>query len=493
MTYNLSKSKYQSGLQCKKKLWLEINDREKASPLSKAVERIFEQGTEVGIEARKRFPSGLLIEYDRTNPSSSVEKTKEAIKDGAEILFEGAFFYDDTLILADILTKNEDSTWDLIEVKSSTKVKNEHIPDLAIQKYVIEGAGLKVNKTHLMHLNSKCVYPDLSTLFVIEDVNQQVEELSESVPNNVVGFKEVISEEAEPNVAIGLQCKDPHECSFKEYCWEFAGDKAVFDIPSLSKKKKVILQDKGILTLEQLTKEHPLSDSEWEYVNRILNEGIDINKDGIRQMLCELEYPIHFLDFETYNPAIPYFDGMSPYSQFPFQYSCHVLGENGKLDHYEYLHIDNTDPRKPLAEMLLSSISGAGSVVAYFTGFEKSVLENLCGCFPEYSERLQSIIDRLWDQLNIFRYYYKHYAFGGTNSLKSVLPVVVPELSYEDLEVQGGTDAQAVWDEMINTEDEEQKERMIKELKEYCRMDTLAMVEIHRKLLDVLRVTVLLS
>ena len=482
MTYNLSKSKYQSGLQCKKKLWLEINDREKASPLSKAVERIFEQGTEVGIEARKRFPGGLLIEYDRTNPSSSVDKTQEAIKDGAEVLFEGAFIFDDVLVLADVLLKNNDNSWDFIEVKSTTKVKAQHIPDLAIQKYVIEGAGLIINKTNLMYLNSRCVYPNFDNLFVIEDVSQQVADLSESVPNNVMGFKEVISEEAEPDTAIGPQCNDPYECSFKEYCWEFAGNRAVFDIPGLNKNKKVILQDKGILTLEQLPKDFPLSDTQWDYVHRILNKDTYIDIEGIREKLNELEYPIHFLDFETYNPAIPYFDGMSPYNQFPFQYSCHVLGENGELDHYEYLHTENTDPRKPLAEMLLSSISGAGSVVAYFAGFEKSILENLCECFPEYSAKLQSIIDRLWDQLIIFKYHYKHYAFGGTNSLKSVLPVVVPELSYEDLEVQGGTDAQAVWDEMINTDDEKQKERMIKELKEYCRMDTLAMVEIHKKL-----------
>jgi len=350
MTYNLSKSKYQSGLQCKKKLWLDINDREKASPLSKAVERILEQGTEVGIEARKRFPGGLLIEYDRTNPSSSVDKTQEAIKDGAQVLFEGAFIFDGVLVLADVLRKNKDGSWDLIEVKSTTKVKAKHIPDLAIQKYVIEGAGLKVNKSHLMHLNSECVYPDIGKLFVIEDVSEEVDELFKSVPQDVSHFKEVISQETEPDTAIGPQCNDPYECSFKEYCWEFAGDKAVFDIPGLN--------NKGILTLEQLPKDFPLSDTQWDYVHRILNKDTYIDIEGIREKLNELEYPIHFLDFETYNPAIPYFDGMSPYNQFPFQYSCHVLGENGELDHYEYLHTENTDPRKPLAEMLLSSISG---------------------------------------------------------------------------------------------------------------------------------------
>jgi len=325
----------------------------------------------------------------------------------------------------------------------------------------------------------------LKNLFVIEDVTDKVEKLYESVLQNLAVFKDIISEEAEPDVAIGPQCNDPYECSFKEYCWEFTGDKAVFDIPSLNRNKKVILQDKGILTLEQLPQDFPLSENQREYVHRILNKDKHIDEDGIREKLNELEYPIHFLDFETDSPAIPRLDSMSPYNLLPFQYSCHVLVESGTLEHYEYLHTDKSDPRKPLIESLLSCISGAGSVIVYNAGFEKIVLRDLCECSPEYSAKLQSIIDRLWDQLYIFKYYYKHYAFGGTNSLKSVLPVVVPELSYDKLEVQGGTDAQAVWDEMINTDDQEEKERMINELKEYCRMDTLAMVEIHRKILNV--------
>jgi len=194
MNYKLSKSKYQSGLQCKKKLWLEINDREKASPLSKADERIFEQGTEVGIEARKSFPGGLLIEYDRSNPSSSVEKTKELIKDGAEVLFEGAFFYDDTLILADILTKNEDSTWDLIEVKSTTSVKPQHIPDLAIQKYVIEGTRYLLTAKKIGYFFD-AKYHDLLTLkfgvlvlYAYYAQGKGVErQLPDSINKNIIG------------------------------------------------------------------------------------------------------------------------------------------------------------------------------------------------------------------------------------------------------------------------------------------------------------------
>jgi len=472
-----------SGLQCIKKLWLDIHDGEKATPLSKADKRILDQGTYVGVEARKMFPGGLLIEYDRSNLSGSVEKTRDAIKEGAEVLFEAAFTYDDVLVLVDVLKKNKDGSWDLIEVKSTNSIKDQHLPDLAIQKYVLKGNGLTINKSALMHLNPECVYPELGNLFVIDDISEDVNNLLAYIPQNLQNLKNVISQQTEPDVAIGLQCNDPYECSYKEYCWKFADNNAVFDIPNLDKDKKAILRDKGILTLEQLTDEHPLSDANWEYVDRMLNNGIDIDKDGIRAKLNELEYPIHFLDFETYNPAIPRFEGMSPFKQFPFQYSCHVFRKDGQLDHCEYLHDDKSDPRLPLLESLLGCIEGNGSVIAYYATFEKIVLRDLSRWFPNYRVQIELIIDRLWDQLVVFRNHYKHYGFGSTNSLKSVLPVVVPELGYEDLEVQGGSDAQAVWEEMINTDDEHEKQRMIKDLKEYCRMDTLAMVEIHKRLI----------
>ena len=204
----------------------------------------------------------------------------------------------------------------------------------------------------------------------------------------------------------------------------------------------------------------------------------------IQSLLAELEYPIHFLDFETDNPPIPIFDGLRPFQQFPFQYSCHIMELGGKVTHHEYLHTDKSDPRKHLLESLLNHVSETGSVVVYKASFEKGVLKDLADYFPEHTLTLQSIIDRLWDQLVIFQKHYMHPDFCGSNSLKAVLPVLVPSLCYEDLDVQDGLEAQAVWNLMLNTTNETKKSEMIEHLKAYCRLDTLATVEIHKVLCE---------
>lgn len=199
-------------------------------------------------------------------------------------------------------------------------------------------------------------------------------------------------------------------------------------------------------------------------------------------MLTKLACPIHFLDFETDAPAVPRFDRLHPYENYPFQFSCHVLSADGDLAHYEYLQENDCDPRPSLLDDLLEAIGPAGSVVAYNATFEKGVLKVLMTWFPEEALTLQSIIDRLWDQLTVFQKYYTDYRFDGSNSLKSVLPVLVPSMSYEDLAVRQGDEAQSVWNRMIKLPPGEEQSRLIKDLKNYCRQDTLAMATLHQYL-----------
>jgi len=484
---NLSKSKYLSGLQCEKKLWLEINDPNKATTITKAQQRIFDQGTEVGIMAREEFPGGTLIKFDRFNLKKSVEETIRAISNDVSTIYEGTFLYDDTYVLADIINKNDDDTWDIIEVKSSTKVKDEHFPDLAVQKYVLEGTGLRINKTHLMHINKDCVYPDLSDLFQIEDVTTEVNNVLGAFSINLQAFKSVILKQAEPDIIIGPQCKAPYECSFKDYCWEYVGKRSVFDIPRIHENKQLELREAGILTIDQIPDDYPLSDNQKAYIQRILNHEIQINYEGIKEKLQELEYPLYFLDFEADNPAIPRFNGMKPYQFFPFQYSCHILYENGKMEHSEYLHPDDTDPRLPLANSLLECIPQDGSIIVYNANFEKRILSSLAAQFEEYKDKIISVTYRIWDLLDIFNYCYKHYGFGYSNSLKNVLPVIAPHLNYETLKVQDGSEARVEWLEMIRCEDDIDKKKIADSLREYCSMDTLAMVEIHKVLDNLFR------
>ena len=481
----LRRSNYLNGLQCHKRLWYEQNHPGRATPTSRSQQRLLDQSREVRRLARERFPEGRLI--DTTDPREAVEQTQEAINSGISCIFEASFIFNDTWwVRCDILEKGSNS-WKIIEVKASNKVKKEHLPDLAIQKHVLTEYGIPISGTQLMHTNRECVYPDLSNLFTIEDVTDRVNQQMDDVPNNIEAFKTILDEDVEPNVSIGEQCDKPHRCPFKEYCWRGVPKCcSIFTIPQLGWDKKTELVERDILGIHDLPDDFrrtELTENQRDYVNIVLNNQPEIDNEAIRNKLSELKYPIHFFDFETSNPAVPRFEGLRSYQQFPFQYSCHILKSDGSLTHREYLHTDTTDPRLPLLESLLNHISDVGSVVVYSASFERRVLEDLAQFFPEHSTALQSIISRLWDQLVIFRHHYKHPEFYGSNSLKAVLPVLVPCLSYEDLDIQEGNDAQAVWNIMIKTTNEEARDNMINNLKAYCKMDTLATVKIHKALL----------
>ena len=463
----------------------------RAADTSRSQQRRLDQSKEVGILARKCFTEGVLI--DAIDPLVSVEQTEAAINRGDTCFFEASFIFDGVLVRCDILQKDSNS-WKIVEVKASTVnstvkkskiAKEEYLHDLAIQKYVLTGCGLSVSETQLMLINSKeCVYPDLSNLFSIVDATDQVDPLMADVNSNIETFKTILAGNDEPPVLIGQQCEKPYPCPFKEYCWRDVPEKSIFTISRLHPNKQNDLIKKGIFSLEDVPADYPLSDRQWMYVNSVQNEQPMIDNPAIQRLMGELEYPIHFLDFETDNPPIPRFDGLRPYQHFPFQYSCHVLHLDGTVEHYEYLHTDTSDPRNTLLESLLNHVSSDGSIVVYEARFEKGVLKDLASYFPEHALTLQSIIDRLWDQLDIFRNHYVHPDFCGSNSLKDVLPVLVPSLRYEDLDVQDGLEAQAVWNLMLNTTSETRKNEMIEDLKAYCKLDTHATLEIHKVLCE---------
>ena len=482
MSNHLTKSKYLSGLQCYKRLWYEKNHPERKASTSISQQRRFDQSKEVGILARDHFPEGVLI--NAIAPPNSVEQTEEAMTEGNSCIFEASFVFNDVLVRCDILQKDSNA-WRIIEVKASTSVKEEHLQDLAIQKYLLTGQGVNISETQLMLINNKeCVYPDLSNLFIIEDVTDRVDQLMNSVQSNIETFKTILDGNDEPQVLIGEQCDKPNTCPFKTHCWEDIPERSIFTIPYLSKHKKAELVEKGIFSLEDVPANYPLSQKQRAYIDSIPGNQPEINTTAIKHLLSDLEYPIHFLDFETDNPAIPRFDGLRPYQHFPFQYSCHVLHSDGAVEHHEYLHTNTSDPRSPLLESLLNHVSTSGFVVVYKASFERERLKDLAASFPAHTLTLQSIIDRLWDQLVIFQNHYKHPDFGGSNSLKDVLPVLVPSLRYENLDVQDGLEAQAVWNLMLNTKNERGKNEMIEHLKAYCELDTLATLEIHKVLCE---------
>lgn len=482
MTY-LTKTAYLAYSQCHKAFWLAAYQPDLAGPPNPATQRRLRAGQEVDRRAREEFPNGRAIPY-RPHPEEMAPLTAVAIAEGAPTLFQATFHVADLLVKVDILTRT-DAGWHLIEVKSSTRYKpEEHLADVAFQWYVLAQAGLPVVQASLMHLNKECRYPDLSNLFALTDITDSVKAFLPQVEADISIMRQIaVQSTAVPDMSIGRHCTKPNPCSFHAHCWQGVNGLTIYDIPRLNDKRERPLQDAGILYLADIPADYALTAAQREFVDFFGQQQINIDHTAVRQALAGLEYPLYFFDFETIDYAIPAFAGCKPYQQTPFQYSCHILEADGTVSHRAYLHTDTDDPRRPLTESLLSHIGPTGSLIAYNIPFERGVLHHLAEQFPEYSTWLREMADRLWDQLPIFRQHYRDYRFGKSNSLKAILPVVAPALSYEQLAVQNGEQAQVVWEQMIREGDTAVKEQLADQLRAYCHLDTLAMVEIHHVLL----------
>lgn len=486
MSFPISKTQFLAGLHCPKRLWLSICKPEYASPTSFADQQRLKQGEAIGLAAREAFPEGVLIEGSLKH---ALEQTWESTVVGVEVncLFEPVFIYDDILVRCDILRRLPSGHWEIVEVKSATKLKDEHIADLTLQHYVLEGLGLTIEKTSLMVVNPTARnWRAVEQRFNLHDVTTAVLQWRQQLPQKLHQFRELLKVSTAPIVPIGNHCDRPHPCPFKGHCWQDVPRVSVFDIPRLSSDKLQQLLTANILHPQDIPPDFPLSPAQKNFVQRILEDRADINQALIQSLFSKLVYPLYFFDVETHSSAIPRFAGLHPYERCVFQFSCHRLDADGHCQHFEYLHSQPSDPRLPLLMALLAHIGDQGSVVVYNLSFERGVLQQLAVAYPTYAPQINRIIDRLWDLQVVFKKAYIHPGFQGSCSLKKVLPVLVPELSHQDLAIQTGSDAPLVWERLLDCDNEPERQEMIDQLRQYCRLDTLGMVEIYRVLRQLL-------
>ena len=472
----LTKSRVLDGVQCQKRLWLQTNQSDRARRLSLGEERIIRQGREVDQMARKLYSGGRQVVA--RNNDAALKETRALMAGGAKCLFQAAFSASDALVRCDILRRNGDA-WDIVEVKSSTRRKDEHIDDLAVQWHVAESAGVPLAEAFLLLVNSggKCVFPDLSNLMYEAEVTDEVQEIASRIPDLLRELGTTLDAPDAPDIPIGRRCFSPRECPFTEHCWKAVPDASFHTIPRLGWDKKEDLIARGVLRAADA--DVPLTKNQQRYVNAVRSGQPDVDAAAVRAQLAELEFPLHFLDFETINPAIPRFAGMRPYQSFPFQFSCHILrGTDGKEEHREFLHLDSADPRRPLLSALLECVGEAGSIVVHHKQMEAGVLEGLFDIAEVgEAERLSGMLGRLWDLEAVFKKNCLHPEFLGRTSMKAILPVIAPAMSYGNLKIQEGNDAMAAWDLTIRGE-----ENYADALREYCKRDTGGMVEIYRHL-----------
>ncbi len=478
----LSKSRFTSGLQCHKQLWWRVHEPG-ASELvpDEAQQAIFDQGTRVGEAARGHVPGGVLVDRRYNDYEGRLADTTRAIEAGAGVLYEASFVADSVFVAVDILAR-EPAGWRVIEVKSSTKVKDEHLPDAAIQVHVLRQAGLAVTGAELMVLNRACTYPDLSNLFTRQDVTAQVESLLADIPSEVAAQLAMLRGPL-PDVAIGPHCETPYPCPFASRCWPPVPAHHVSTLFRIGRRAGD-LQAQGYNTIHELPDGLELK-PQAERQRRAVQAGRLVVEGDLAGALSRFERPIAFLDFETVQFAIPIWDGCHPYDQVVAQFSCHRERPDGGLDHFEWLPEAPGDPRAEIARRIVEACEGARTVVAYNASFEKMCLTSLAAALPDQAAALQTVIDRLADPLPVVRGHVYHPDFGGSFGLKAVLPALVPDLGYGDLEIaEGGSAsrelAKLVVDDpaMPPTERSAMREALLR----YCERDTLAMVRVLARL-----------
>ncbi len=481
-SFFLSKSQFTRGLQCHKSLWLLKNRPELRSEPDAGLQARFDAGTEVGLLARRLFPGGAALEYS-SGISQNISTTRELINTGFQTIYEATFRHDNILAMVDILHKGP-AGWELYEVKSSTGIKDVFIADTALQYYVAAGAGINISRVFLFYLNNRYTRIgdlDLQALFKKDDVTHQVISRQNSIRQQLADMRQTL-EGTEPDIDIGPYCTDPYECDFRPYCWQHIPECSIFDIANLRTSRKFALYYGGTLQMRDIPPDFTLSDSMRIQIEAELTDREIINRSNIREFLTMVKEPIGFLDFETFMEPVPSFDFQRPYQQIPFQYSLHVLS-GGKLSHYEYLGEPGSDPRIPFIEKLLVDAGSCRTILVYNQGFEITRLQEMAADFPATAEKIETIISRIIDLMTPFRnrdYYVK--AMCGSHSIKSVLPALIPGLSYDDLDIADGEMAMLAYAGLAKTAGPEEMKKIRRDLLAYCRLDTLGMVKIWEKL-----------
>lgn len=485
-----SKSKYTSFCQCPKIIWLSKNKPEELSTDESTMAR-FESGNEVGDLAMGYF--GDFVEVTaykdgKLDLAKMIENTKAEIAKGTPVICEASFNFGGLYCAVDIL-HSESGGWSIYEVKSSTHAdKDVYMYDIAYQKYVLEKCGLNITGTYLMCIDNTYVFDgtlDIRKLFKVTDVSERVAEMLPNVDPNLMRAEEILAEETEPNIGIGLQCSNPYECGFLNYCTRNITKPNVFDLYRINGKTKFEFYNSGVYTFEALEKEKSIKNKiqRMQIDHYLHDRDTHADKENLRKFLDELTYPLYFLDFESVQPIVPKYVGTRPYAQIPFQYSLHYIeSDGGELMHKEFLAEAGTDPLRPIAEALCRDIPMNVTVIAYNMSFERGRLKELAGYFPDLSEPLMNIQSNIVDLIVPFRngwYYNKR--MGGSFSIKSVLPAIFPDdpsFDYHNLEgIHNGGEAMNAFPAMEKMSPEK-LEVTRRNLLKYCELDTLAMVKV---------------
>ncbi|HPY31138.1 MAG TPA: DUF2779 domain-containing protein [Verrucomicrobiota bacterium] len=479
---SLSKSTFLMGRQCSKLLWFRYNARDQIPAPDEAQQAVFDQGHEVGNLAKQLFPGGIEIDAAPGDFDGAIRRTTEALLPRRP-LYEATFAHGGGYVRADILVPVAGGAWDLVEVKSTTRLQEEvHLPDIAFQAFALTGAGIPLRKCFLAHINGEFVRRgpiDPRKFFTLEDVTQPVSIWSRDIEDQIDAMQRVIGARSHPDIPIGPHCGNPYPCPLHDHCWSFLPEASVFTLYRGGAKGFTLLKQ-GIQKLADIPAAVSLTNTQAIQRAALLAGQPHIDRPALAAFLGQLEYPVSFLDFETIGPAIPLFDDASPYQPIPFQFSLHIRRRAAApLEHRSFLAEGTADPRPEFMRQLKAALPATGSVVAYNAGFETGRLRECCELLPAFKPWLRQVTPRIVDLLLPFRgFRYYHPAQNGSNSMKAVLPALTGQ-GYEGLAIQEGGMASREFLRVTHGQvTAAERRRVRRDLEEYCGLDTLGMVQI---------------
>ena len=476
---NVSKEIFLNALVCPTLGWLMRSGQISKTPTMGERFRM-EQGMEIGRMARELYRDGILIDDSDTMAAS--KKTKRLMDDpGASVVLEGTFLIGGFAARADILKRRNDG-WHMIEVKSSVNDKEEFIDDMAYTAMVIGRSDFNISNASLL-LISKGFRLGMrnENLFVEIDHTDEVLDRVEAFKPLWEPVEEATRESVKPAPQLRFECR---KCELLNECLGKGVDNHIFEIPRLRQSKFEKLTELGIVCIGSIPDGFPLTENQARVRDCVRARKPHVG-DRLKSELGSISWPTCYLDFETVMTAIPLYHDVAPYTQIPTQYSIHRCSEQGRIiDQVEYLADPGKDCRRELAENLINDLKGEGSIIVY-SSFEKTIINSLGRLYPGLLGALSSFIDRMIDLEAIIRKCFYHPGFHGSTSIKRTLPVLVPDMSYDELDIADGASAMAAFAYLaLGKYEDREVETIRRNLLEYCRQDTLAMVKLHERLVE---------
>lgn len=486
---NLSKSKLVAYRQCPKRLWLEVH-RPELREDSAATLASFQIGNAVGDLARHIYDSagkGVLLDAQRDGFDAVFKRSAELLA-STQPIFEAGFAANGALAFADVMLPGKRAgkrVWHMVEVKSSTSVKDYHRNDAAIQSHIARSAGVPLASIALAHIDSGWVCPgngDYRGLLKECDLTSEAFSRDGEVKEWIAAAHKTVAKRAEPKIGTGEQCGSPFDCGFIGYCQsqEPQAEYPARWLPSIrTNALKEHIAENPALDMRD-TPDDLLNELQQRVKAHTLSGKAYFDAKGAAATLKAHKLPAYFLDFETIQFAVPIWKGTRPYQQIPFQFSLHTLGSKGKLEAQAFLDLSGNDPSRAFAESLIAVCGTKGPIFVYNAGFEGARIKELADRFKKLAPALLAIKVRLIDLHPITKENYYHPSQQGSWSIKAVLPAVAPDLSYDVLEgVQNGGMAMEAYLEAIHPDTSPERQAEIEEqLLTYCGLDTFAMVRL---------------